>query len=192
MTSASADSSVLQFAYGTSLGGRLASMWVFWLLSLPCIFSGGFLLHATFTAPSGPDGTFVACGAPFILAPPLLFLFQIIKQLRAPKIRITGTEIVKVEGGRTVPLGDVAGAEAVRIERSLVHGEFTRQATASEAHLHTSTVTTSSTSEVYEVVIGDVVVTHLVNEFRLAQKRAQACAQHLNLPVVGPGDRFAR
>jgi hypothetical protein len=191
MPKAAADSNVLQFAYGPSLGSRLASMWVYWLLSVPCIFAGGFMLRATLTDPSGPDGTFVACGAPFVLVPPLLFLFQIVKHLRATKIRINGTEIVKVDGGTTLPLGDVAGAEAVWMERSLIHEEWVRQPTASEAHLQTNRVTKMSTSEVIEVVIGDVVVTRLVNDFRLAQKRAQACARHLGLPVVGPGDRFA-
>jgi len=188
----SANASTLQFPYGPSLGSRLGSMWIFWLLSVPCIFAGGFMLHATFTAPGGPEGTFLACGAPFVVIPPLLFLFQILKHTRASKIRITGTEVVRVEGGSTLPLGDVAGAEAVRIERTLAHGEYVRHATASEAHLHTSTVSSASTSEVSEVIIGDVVVTHVVNDAGLAKKRAQACAKYLGIPVVGPGDRFAR
>jgi len=191
MADSSANSTALQFPYGPSLGARLASMWVFWLLSIPCVFAGGFMLHSTFQAPSGPDETFVACSAPFVLLPLLLFVVQLLKHLGSPKIRITGTRIEKLEGGEPRLIGDAAGVEAVVIERSLLHEEFVGQPAASQAHLHTNRVTRASTSEVSEVWIGDALVTRLVNDSRLARKRAEACAQHFGLPVVGPKDRFA-
>lgn len=191
MSETSASSAVLQFPYGPSLASRVASTWIYWVLSLPCMFAGAFMLHATLTSPGGPDGTFIACSAPFVLVPPLLFAAQLWAHARAPRIRIEGTAIVAIDRGARRPLGDAAGADAVVIERSLEHGTFTTHATESQAHLQSATVTKSSTSEVYDVKIGEAVVTHVVNDFRLARERAQACARHLGLPIVEPGDRFA-